>query len=127
MYRQETNGIRIEVSPFFIPEKSNPEEGFYVFAYQVRITNIGETHARLVSRHWIITDGNSRREEILGKGVVGEQPSLAPGQVFEYTSSCPLPTPTGNMRGWYHMVSAEGDRFKAKIPVFFLRSLDQIH
>ena len=127
MYREVTGDIEIDVIPFFLPEKSNPDNEIYVFAYQVRITNRGAIDARLVSRHWIITDGNCRREEVIGQGVVGQQPRILPGQTYEYISSCPLRTPTGNMRGWYNMVLESGERLKVKIPLFFMRSNETVH
>ena len=82
---------------------------------------------QLMSRHWVITDGHGEVHEVEGPGVVGKQPQLAPGESFEYSSYCPLPTPTGNMRGKYWMVNAQGDRFPVNIPVFFLRDISNLH
>lgn len=121
MYLEVTRGIQVEVEPSYLPERSEPKESYYFFAYRVRIKNASETPAQLLSRHWIITDGNGRVEHVQGPGVVGEQPLLMPGQEFEYTSFCPLPTPTGNMRGTYQMTSGDGTLFDVVIPLFFLR------
>ena len=127
MYVETSQGIEVEVEPFYVAEQSAPEDGYYLFGYKVRITNKGETPAKLMSRHWIITDGNSKVDEVRGDGVVGEQPHLGPGQTFEYTSACPLPTPTGNMRGTYHLIDDDGRPLHAKIPLFFLRHPDTFH
>jgi ApaG protein len=115
-----TRGVRVEVFPFYVPERSSPRDGQYFFAYRVRITNTGEQTVHLVSRHWVITDGDGRVEHVRGPGVVGEQPVLASGQSFEYTSFCPLPTPIGSMHGSYQMVAADGGRFDAEIGLFSL-------
>src|SRR4051812_36772053 len=111
MYREITHNIQIEVEPRFVPEESFPERGYYFFSYTIRITNFGEQPTRLLSRHWIITDGRGQVHEMKGAGVVGEQPRLEPGQTFEYSSFCPLPTPTGNMRGAYLMQLEAGEEF----------------
>ncbi len=123
VYRETTDGIQIDVMPAFLPEHSKPELGQYVFGYQVRISNVGDRPARLVNRHWIITDGKGEVHEVKGPGVVGATPRIEPGQVHEYTSFCPLPTPTGNMRGTYEMARDDGTTFHATIPLFFLRDL----
>lgn len=122
MYRETTHGVQIEVEPTYLPERSSPEQNYYYFAYQVRIKNLGEVKTKLMSRHWIITDGNGKVHEVNGPGVVGEQPELGPGEEFEYTSFCPLQTPRGNMRGSYHMVADNGERYDVRIPLFFLRT-----
>ena len=116
------NKYRIEVSPMpqFIPEQSDPENDRYIFAYTITIKNVGEVPAQLVSRHWIITDGNSNVQEVRGLGVVGEQPLLRPGEKYEYTSGCQLETPVGTMRGSYQMVAEDGTAFDAEIPEFTL-------
>ena len=115
-----TRGIRIQVRSFYDEERSSPEENYYFFAYQVRISNVGQETAQLVSREWFITDGNGDTQRVQGSGVVGEQPVLAPGEAFEYTSFCPLPTAVGAMQGSYHMVLENGDSFEAEIAPFSL-------
>jgi ApaG protein len=115
-----TRGIRIQVESFYDEDRSAPDEGYYFFSYQVRISNTGAETAQLVSREWIITDAQGREEHVQGPGVVGEQPTLAPGEAFEYTSFCPLPTPVGTMHGSYQMVTRTGDRFDAVIAPFSL-------
>jgi len=115
-----TNGIRITVSAAYVPAQSAPKARRYVFAYTVRITNEGSETAQLKSRHWIITDGNGKVEQVRGPGVVGEQPMLRPGEHFEYTSGCVLETPRGSMDGTYQMVRADGTQFDATIAPFAL-------
>lgn len=115
-----TRGVRVRVLARYIEERSNPEDGLWFFAYRVEIANVGESKVQLISRHWIITDGDGHVEEVRGPGVVGEQPLLAPGQSFEYTSACPLPTPFGTMHGSYQMIDEEGERFDATISPFAL-------
>ncbi len=117
--RAETEGITVEVNSTYVPERSQPQRLYY-FAYHVRIANVGTEAARLVSRHWTITDGNGLKEEVKGPGVVGEQPRLEPGQVFEYASACPLSTTIGSMRGTYRMVRDDGTSFEAEIAPFAL-------
>ena len=115
-----TNGIRVEVESEYLPERSDPDRNVFFFIYHVRITNEGEETAKLVSRHWIITNSDGKREEVQGPGVVGEQPVLEPGESFEYTSFCPLNTPRGTMHGTYEMVTDDGESFAATIPPFTL-------
>lgn len=115
-----TDGIRVQVRSMFVPERSDPSQGEWFFAYRVRIENQGDQPAQLVSRHWIITDANGHVEEVRGPGVVGEQPLLQPGQSFEYTSACPLTTPFGTMEGSYQMVASSGRKFDATIAPFSL-------
>ena len=117
----------VEVVPRFVAEQSNPDDDEYVFAYTVTIRNTGQIAAQLVSRHWIITDADGHVEEVRGAGVVGEQPLLAPGQTFQYTSGCPLPTPVGSMRGSYQCVAEDGTRFDAPIPEFVLSMPRTLH
>ena len=117
----------INVRPQYLVEHSNPDEQHYVFAYTVTIRNTGEHTAKLISRHWIITDGNNAVEEVRGAGVVGEQPVLKPGEAFEYTSGCPLPTPVGSMRGSYQCVADDGTAFEAPIPEFVLSTPRTLH
>jgi ApaG protein len=124
MYTETTQGIEISVHPFYVPEQSEPKDQYYLFGYTVSIQNKGEHTVQLLTRHWIITDGTSHVEEVRGEGVVGKQPILGPGERFEYTSACPLRTPTGNMRGTYQLEAGPGRRFSARIPLFFLRHPD---
>lgn len=115
-----TRGIRVQVESLFLPERSLPAERHYVFTYRVRIENLGVEPSTLVARRWLITDGDGRTQAVEGPGVVGEQPRLAPGESFEYSSFCPLSTPVGTMEGSYAMVTDDGDRFEARIAPFFL-------
>jgi ApaG protein len=111
-----TQGIRITVKSRFLPDQSSA--GRWAFAYTVRIENLGNITAQLKSRHWIITDGNGKREEVKGDGVVGNQPILKPGEKFEYTSGAVLQTPHGSMHGTYRMVLDDGRQFDAEIAPF---------
>lgn len=117
-----TRGFRISVSPRYMPEHSDPSEPRYVFAYRIRIANQSEVAAQLLSRRWVIVDGNDRSHTVEGEGVVGQQPVLAPGQVHEYSSFCPLPTPWGTMEGAYLMrrLGPDGESFEIQIGRFFL-------
>jgi len=115
-----TDGIRVVTESFYVPERSTPAEGQFFFAYRIRISNEGDEPAQLISRHWIITDRLGHVEEVRGEGVIGKQPRLEPGEHFEYTSACPLTTPTGTMRGTYFMVRDDGKDFEADIPQFDL-------
>ena len=122
-----TRGVRIVVQSRYVPEQSAPDREHWLFAYTVRISNEGETTVQLVSRHWIITDAEGHVEEVRGPGVVGEQPILAPGESFEYTSACPLGTPFGTMHGTYRMVTMDGERFDAAIAPFTLAEPHTLH
>ena len=115
-----TRGIRVQVQSRYLAERSQPEDSQWLFVYQVRIANEGDETARLISRHWVITDGNGHIEEVKGEGVVGEQPVLEPGEFFEYTSACPLKTPFGSMEGTYQMVTSQGEAFDVRIAPFSL-------
>lgn len=115
-----TEGIRVSVEAVYVPEQSSPRVRRYVFAYTVKIANGGDRPAQLRSRHWIITDGDGKVEEVRGPGVVGQQPRLAPGEHFEYTSGCVLATPRGVMRGSYQMSRPDGAAFDATIAPFAL-------
>jgi ApaG protein len=108
------------VTPRFLPEQSDADRRRFFWAYAVRIENTGQEQVQLLSRHWVITDALNRVEVVNGPGVVGEQPILAPGESFEYTSGCPLSTPSGAMHGAYQMVTAAGEAFDAQIPAFSL-------
>lgn len=116
-----TRGVRILVRPRFIPEQSDPDNGQWLFAYHITIRNTGDETVQLISRHWVITNGEGRVEEVRGPGVVGYQPVLKPGEEFEYTSGCPLTTPVGTMHGEFNMVvQGSGEKFDAKIEPFRL-------
>ena len=115
-----TQGIKIEVSPEYIPEQSEPDENKFTFAYQVIITNEGGSWAKLVSRHWVIIDAEGNREDVEGPGVVGYTPELSPGESFEYTSFCTLNTQWGTMEGEFNMVRENGEKFDAEINRFYL-------
>src|SRR5712691_4311009 len=117
-----TNHIRVEVLSKYSPESSRPLQDEWVFQYTVRITNQGRETVQLLSRHWIITDGLDHVEEVKGPGVIGEQPVLAPGESFKYSSWCPLKTPTGTMRGTYQMAGKGGKLFDIEIAPFGLRA-----
>jgi ApaG protein len=122
-----TSSIRVEVLSRHSPENSRPHQGQWVFEYTVRITNQGSETVQLLSRHWIITDALDRVKEVKGPGVVGEQPVLAPGESFKYSSWCPLETPTGTMRGSYQMVRADGTQFDIEIAPFGLKAQYTVH
>ena len=123
-YASETRGIRVTVEPAFIEEQSEPSDGHYVWSYTVRIANGSDEVVTLRTRIWHITDAHGITVTVRGDGVVGEQPTLRPGDAFEYTSGCPLNTPSGLMRGAYAMITASGEAFEAVIPAF---SLDSPH
>jgi ApaG protein len=119
--------IRIATHSRYLPEQSNPEQGVYAFAYTMTITNAGAVPTQLISRHWVIEDGNGRIKEVKGLGVVGHQPLLRPGQTFEYTSGSQLDTPTGKMHGSYLFVTEDGVRFDAPIAEFALSMPRTLH
>lgn len=119
MYSEITNGIRVTVEPRYLEAESNPAEGRFFWAYTVEIANTTARPVQILTRHWIITDGNGQQQEVKGPGVVGEQPVISPGEAFTYTSGCPLPTPSGIMAGSYQ--AADGStRFPVTIPAFSL-------
>ena len=124
MYRTVSRGIEVKVTPRFLPDRSSPDNGVYFWSYTIVITNAGDETVQLQTRHWIITDASGRKREIRGEGVVGEQPVLAPGERFEYTSGVPLQTPSGFMTGRYQMVTEGGERFEIDVPTFSLDSPD---
>jgi len=115
-----TRGVRVIVVPRYVAEQSEPSRSHYLFAYQVTIRNEGSEPVQLISRHWIITNGEGKTEEVRGPGVVGQQPRLAPGDEFQYSSGCPLGTPVGTMHGSYQMVTDDGENFDALIEPFRL-------
>ena len=120
MSETTTRGIRVQVESSYEEERSAPEERAYLFSYHVEISNLGSETVQLLSRRWIITDGDGRQQVVEGPGVVGHQPLLEPGDGFEYTSFCPLPTSVGTMHGTYRMVTAGGESFEAEIAPFTL-------
>ncbi len=122
-----TRGVRVQVQPQFDPARSEPTAGQWFFLYTVTIENLGEETIQLLTRHWIITDGNGHVEEVRGPGVVGEQPVLAPGETFQYTSGCPLSTEVGKMEGSYQMITDSGEAFDATIAPFTLASPGPVH
>ncbi len=124
MYRAVTRQIEVTVEPKFMPERSSVDKGQYFWSYTIVITNNGAETVQLQRRHWIITDGTGRKQEVPGEGVVGEQPVLGPGERFEYTSGVPLPTSSGFMAGRYQMVNESGERFEIDVPTFSLDSPD---
>lgn len=124
-YTAITRGVRVTVRAFYLEDQSEPEQGQYAWAYKVEIANESEAAVQLLKRTWLITDGQGRTLRVHGEGVVGEQPLLEPGETFDYTSGTPLPTPSGFMRGTYHMmVPGTGEHFDAEVPAF---SLDSPH
>jgi ApaG protein len=122
-----TRGIRIQVESEYVPEQSDPQNQFYFFSYHIKIRNEGMQTVQLVTRHWLITDGDGKVEEVKGPGVVGEQPILAPGESFEYSSFCPLKTPMGSMKGTYQMRTDDGSLFDAEIAEFQLKTKYTLH
>lgn len=122
-----THNISITIKSQYLPEQSDPEISRYTFAYTINITNTGKTAARLLRRHWIITDANNKVMEVHGDGVVGEQPYLQPGESYQYTSGASLETPIGCMQGNYDMISEDGKEFEAPIPLFSLTMPKVLH
>jgi ApaG protein len=123
-----TRGIRVQVTPTFVPGQSGEGETWqgqrYMFSYHVKISNEGASRAKLLSRHWAIVDADGERHDVRGDGVIGHQPDLAPGQAFEYTSYCPITTPWGTMEGEFTMQDEQGGLFEAAIARFYLVSSD---
>jgi ApaG protein len=124
MYEAVTEGIRVRVTPQYLEEESSPDDDRYVWAYTVDIVNEGSETVQLNTRHWRITDASGRTEEVRGRGVVGQTPTMAPGGSFRYTSSCPLSTPSGIMVGSYRMTTPAGRSIDVAVPAF---SLDSPH
>ncbi len=112
--------FRVEVEPAFLADQSAPEQGVFTFSYTITITNVGEVAAQLISRHWVISDSAGGIQEVKGLGVVGHQPLIQPGQSFQYSSGCRLPTPSGTMQGSYFCVADDGERFETEIAPFLL-------
>ena len=120
IYEARTGDLVVRVVASFAPDQADPEARRWFWTYTVEIQNRGDKPVQLISRHWIITDALNRVQEVSGLGVVGEQPEIGPGEAYRYTSGCPLGTPSGTMRGSYHMVTADGEAFDAAIPEFSL-------
>lgn len=121
------NKIIVEATPQYIESQSSPNEDRYVFAYTITITNVGIIPAKLLSRHWLITDSNGKTQEVRGEGVIGEQPYLKPGESFRYSSGAMIETPVGVMQGKYLLISDSGENFKASIPKFTLSIPRTLH
>jgi ApaG protein len=125
LYSATTRSIEVQVEPFYLEDRSDPSEGHYVWGYRVTIDNQSDLQVQLLSRYWRITDGTGRVEEVRGEGVVGEQPELNPGDSYQYTSGCPLATPSGIMVGRYTMHDGNGETFDIDIPAFSLDLPDE--
>ena len=123
----DTYNIQVEVETQYIEEQSVPDQDRYIFAYTITIQNNGKLPAKLLSRHWIVTDANNKIQEVKGEGVVGEQPHLQPGENFRYTSGTMLETPVGSMQGSYQMIADDGVEFDADIPIFTLSIPRTLH
>jgi ApaG protein len=119
--------VKVSVRSAYLDEQSDPQDNRYVFAYTVTIENDGDVPAKLLSRHWVITDSDNQIQEVRGEGVVGEQPRLSPGERFEYTSGTVIGTPVGTMSGSYRMVADDGTTFEAEIPRFTLSIPRTLH
>lgn len=122
-----TQGVRVSVASEYAAERSRPDQGHWFFLYTITIANHSTVTVQLISRHWVITDGDGNVEEVRGPGVVGEQPVLGPGQSFTYTSGCPLRTPFGTMEGTYQMVTADAQGFDVRIAPFTLSGPYTVH
>ncbi len=125
--RTTRHRIRVDVTTSYVDDQSKPDESRYVFSYTITIRNEGQVPARLLGRHWVITDANGKVQEVRGDGVVGEQPHLMPGQGFRYSSGAVLETPVGAMQGTYQMVADDGHQFDAPIPPFTLAMPGLLH
>ncbi len=123
----DLNNIRVEVETRYIEDQSNPEQNYYVFSYTITIRNKGQQSAKLLTRHWVITDSNQKIQEVRGDGVVGEQPLLKPGEQFVYTSGTMLETAVGTMKGSYQMLADDGSQFDATIDEFVLSTPRVLH
>jgi ApaG protein len=127
LFEQVSNEIKVEVEPTYVKDQSDPKASVWYFSYHVKITNQSDKPVQLRSRHWIIIDAIGRVEEVEGSGVVGLQPLIPPGEMFEYSSYCPLPTPTGTMRGNYLMTDPKGQEINVSIPLFILAEPSHYH
>ncbi|VTU32281.1 CO2+/MG2+ efflux protein ApaG [Variovorax sp. SRS16] len=117
-----TEPISIQVEPRYLPDQSSAQDRVHTFAYTVTVTNTGDVAAQLIARHWLINDASGHAQEVKGLGVIGQQPLLAPGESFRYTSGCRLQAPSGTMHGSYFFVTEQGDRFDVPIPMFVLEA-----
>jgi ApaG protein len=124
---EQPHHIRVSVQSEYLPEQSDADSNRWVFAYHVTIRNVGDQPAQLLTRHWIITDAEERVQEVHGEGVIGEQPRIAPGQEYRYSSGAVLETSVGSMRGSYQMLAEDGTCFDAEIPAFTLAPPNTIH
>ena len=122
MYSKTTNGVTVTVTPYFLDDQSSPQESHFVWAYQVNIKNAGHSSIKLNHRNWLIIDANGKVINVQGEGVVGEFPTIEPGQSFEYTSGTPLKTNNGIMQGFYLVSQDNGEKLKIDIPAFSLDS-----
>jgi ApaG protein len=127
MSEADLNNIRVDVETRYVEDQSNPEQNYYVFAYTITIQNRGRQSAKLLTRHWVITDSNQKIQEVRGDGVVGEQPLLKPGEQFVYTSGTMLETSVGTMKGSYQMLADDGSHFDANIDEFVLSTPRVLH
>ena len=114
--------MHIAVEPRYLADQSSPEDHVYTFAYTITVTNTGKVPAQLIARHWLINDVSGHAQEVKGLGVIGQQPLLAPGESFRYTSGCRLQAPSGTMHGSFFFVSEAGDRFDVPVPMFLLEA-----
>lgn len=121
-YTHESEQIRVTVYPIYLESQSAPDENHYLWAYHVKIENLGDAPVQLKNRYWEITDSLGRTQIVKGTGVVGEQPTIPPGEIYEYTSGTPLTTPSGIMVGRYHMVRNEDEMLSIDVPAFSLDS-----
>ncbi len=124
-YEATDESIEIKVTPFYVPDRSSPMHNQYFYAYKIQLTNHRNEAVKLVHRHWKIKDGGGKHYEVQGPGVIGEQPLIASGESFEYTSFCPLHSPHGNMRGKFQFIDEFGHRFWAQVPLFFFRPSEE--
>lgn len=123
----QSNDMVVVVTPNYLPEQSEPNQHRYLFSYHVQVRNNSAQAAQLISRHWVITDAEQNVQEVKGLGVVGKQPLIGPGEVFEYSSGCPLPTPFGTMQGSFHFVGENGVPFDVSIDEFVLSMPRTLH
>lgn len=126
MYSKTTRNIKVDVTPYYLSEQSEPMESYHVWAYTVQLENIGEETVQLLNRYWHITDANGAVQEVRGSGVVGEQPVLEPGETYQYTSGTSLDTASGIMNGNYEVTTMDGEEFTIEIPAFSLDSPEQV-